>query len=111
MKVRPLSVDDETVIIRINLNNHPPVADGDPTDSYPNYYVLAGGALLLDATQSYDPDETHGDFITMWEWDLNNDGIFEASGETLQFQIPEDWESGSIHTVTLRVTDDGYLGK
>ncbi len=100
-------VDDETVIIRINLNNHPPVADGDPTDSYPNYYVLAGGAILLDATQSYDPDETHGDFITMWEWDLNNDGIFEASGETLQFQIPGDWESGSIHTVTLRVTDDG----
>ena len=58
-------VDDETVIIRINLNNHPPVADGDPTDSYPNYYVLAGGTLLLDATQSYDPDETHGDFITI----------------------------------------------
>jgi len=101
-------VDDETVIIRINLNNHPPVADGDPTDSYPNYYVLTGGAVLLDATQSYDPDETHGDFVTMWEWDLNNDGIFETSGETLQFQIPEGWGPGSNHTVTLRVTDDGF---
>jgi len=101
-------VDDETVTIRINLNNHPPVADGDPTDSYPNYYVLAGGAVLLDATHSYDPDETHNDFITMWEWDLNNDGIFETSGETHQFQIPGDWEPGSIHTVTLRVTDDGF---
>ena len=101
-------IDDETVTIRINLNNHPPVADGDPTDSYPNYYVLAGGAVLLDATHSYDPDQIHGDFITMWEWDLNNDGIFETSGKTHQFQIPEDWEPGSIHTVTLRVTDDGF---
>jgi hypothetical protein len=100
-------IDDETVVIRINLNNHPPVADGDPTDSYPNYYVTPGETVVLDASQSYDPDEGQGDSIIYWEWDLNNDGTFEVSGETHGFSIPQDWEPGSLHTVTLRVTDDG----
>jgi hypothetical protein len=100
-------VDDETVVIRINLNNHPPVADGDPTDSYPNYYVTARTTVVLDASQSYDPDETQGDFITNWEWDLNNDGTFDASGETYEFLVPDTWTPGSLHTVTLRVTDEG----
>ena len=100
-------VDDETVVIRINLNNHPPVADGDPTDSYPNYYVTPGETVLLDASQSYDPDVSQGDYITKWEWDFNNDGTFEASGETYGFTVPVEWETGSLHTVTLRVTDEG----
>lgn len=100
-------IDDETVVIRINLNNHPPVADGDPTDSYPNYYVTPGETVTLDASQSFDPDEGQGDYIITWQWDLNNDGIFEASGETYVFMVPEDWIAGSLHTVTLRVTDDG----
>jgi hypothetical protein len=100
-------VDDETVVIRINLNNHPPVADGDPTDSYPNYYVTPGEVVVLDASQSYDPDEGQGDFIINWEWDLNNDGTYEASGETYEFLVPGDWIPGSLHTATLRVTDDG----
>jgi hypothetical protein len=100
-------VDDETVVIRINLENHPPVADGDPTDSYPNYYVTPGETVLLDARESYDPDETQGDYITLWEWDLDNDGTFEASGETLEFTVPGDWQPGSLYTATLQVTDDG----
>jgi hypothetical protein len=100
-------IDDETVVIRINLNNHPPVADGDPTDSYPNYYVTPGEPVLLDASQSYDPDYIQGDVLITWEWDLDNDGIFESSGETFEFMVPVDWQVGSLHTVTLRVTDDG----
>lgn len=100
-------VDDETVVIRINLNNHPPVADGDPTDSYPNYYVTPGQAVVLDASQSYDPDEGQGDLIIGWEWDLDNDGTFDVSGETYELLVPEDWLPGSLHTVTLRVIDEG----
>jgi hypothetical protein len=100
-------VDDETIVIRINLNNHPPVADGDPTDSYPNYYVTPGEIVVLDASQSYDPDQGDGDYIVNWEWDADNDGTFEASGETYEFLVPDNWEFGSLHTVTLRVTDDG----
>jgi hypothetical protein len=100
-------IDDETVVIRINLNNHPPVADGDPTDSYPNYYVTPGQPVVLDASQSYDPDEIQGDSITNWEWDLDNEGTFDVSGETYAFHVPVNWSPGSLHTVTLRVTDDG----
>jgi len=100
-------IDDETVIIRINLKNHPPVADGDPTDSYPNYNVTPGAIVVLDASHSYDPDAAQGDYIISWEWDLNNDGTFDASGETFEFLVPTDWDPGSFHTVTLRVTDDG----
>jgi hypothetical protein len=99
--------DDETVTIRINLKNHPPVADGDPTDSVPNYVAAPGGRILLNASQSYDPDEPQGDFITSWEWDLDGDQIFDASGEKLLFRIPDNWLPDSTHTVTLRVTDDG----
>lgn len=38
---------------------------------------------------------------------IDGDGTFEASGETHEFPVPGDWEPGSLHTVTLRVTDDG----
>ena len=108
--------DTESVVIKINLFNHPPVADGDPTDSDPNYEASQGGQVFLDASDSYDPDtdaplkcdpEAPDDHIVKWEWDLNNDGIFDVEGETYLFGTPDDWEIGSTHTVQLRVTDDG----
>jgi hypothetical protein len=43
----------------------------------------------------------------MWEWDVDNDGIYDASGEVYCFETPDTWEIGSTHTVQLRVTDDG----
>ena len=108
--------DEESVVIKINLFNHPPVADGDPTDSDPNYEVSQGGPVLLDASDSYDPDTNAplkcdptapDDHITKWEWDLDNDGVFDAEGETCLFDTPDEWEVESTHTVQLRVTDDG----
>lgn len=108
--------DNESVTIKINLFNHPPVADGDPTDSDPNYEVSQGGQVLLDASQSYDPDSdaptkcdpnAPDDHIVTWEWDLDNDGVYDVSGETYLFATPSSWEIGSTHTVQLRVTDDG----
>jgi PKD repeat protein len=52
--------------------------------------------LLFDASASSDPDGT----IVGYEWDLNGDGSFEATGETLTptLTLPAN--------VTLRVTDD-----
>lgn len=108
--------DEESVVIKINLYNHPPVADGDPTDSDPNYEVSQGGPVLLDASDSYDPDTNAplkcdptapDDHITKWEWDLDNDGVFDVEGETYLFDTPDEWEVDSTHTVQLRVTDDG----
>jgi hypothetical protein len=108
--------DEESVIIKINLFNHPPVALGDPTPSDPNYEISQGAVLLLDASDSYDPDTgvsqkcdptAPDDHIVTWEWDLDNDGIYDVEGETYSFDTPEDWEVGTTHTVQLRVTDDG----
>jgi hypothetical protein len=107
-------IDDESVIIVISRFNHPPVADADATDSEPNYEVGKGGTVLLDASQSYDPDEdeepypgSEPDSIISWEWDLNNDGVYDVEGETYAFDTPDDWEIDSTHTVQLKVTDDG----
>ena len=108
--------DRESVIIKINLLNHPPVAVGDPSPSEPNYEVSAGGNVLLDASRSYDPDtgvpqtcdpSAPADHIVRWEWDLDNDGVYDVAGERLIFDTPDDWVVGTTHTVQLRVTDDG----
>jgi len=106
--------DDESVIIRISRLNHPPVADADATDSDPNYEVAQGAVVLLDASESFDPDSDEEpypgyepDRIVKWEWDLDNDGVYDVEGETYEFDTPDGWELDSTHTVQLRVTDDG----
>ena len=108
--------DTESVIVKINLDNHPPVAIGDPSPSDPNYEVSQGGIVCLDAFDSYDPDtesplkcdpDAPDDHIVMWEWDLDNDGLYDAFGENFCYETPESWEVHSTHTVQLRVTDDG----
>ncbi len=57
-----------------------------------------GDTVTLDASASKDPD---GD-ITKYEWDLDADGSFEASGKTTTLSIPK----CKRYPVTLRVTDN-----
>src|SRR4029078_6887365 len=40
--------------------------------------VIAGQPATFDASGSTDPDGS----IVAWEWDLDNDGVFERSGQT-----------------------------
>ncbi len=76
------------------VTNNPPVANpGGP------YSCDEGSACNFDGSASYDLDA--GDYIVSYEWDLDNDGIFEASGVTVSKAWPDDY-SGSV---TLRVTD------
>lgn len=74
--------------------NQPPVADaGGP------YAVEEGRAILLDASNSSDPNGT----ITSYEWDLNGDGEYgDATGITTTVTFVE---NGS-YTIRLRVMDD-----
>ena len=62
------------------------------------YNVGEGGSVTLDGSASTDPDGV----IVAWEWDLDNDGNYETSGATAQFEA----ESYGVYTVGLRVTDD-----
>ena len=54
--------------------------------------------VSFDATGSSDSDGS----IEKFEWDWDGDGVFEATGETVNHSF--DW--GGAHDVTLRVTDD-----
>lgn len=74
----------------------PPVADADGP-----YSGEVGETITLDGSASWDPD---GDpTITMWEWDIDNDGQHDdAIGETVGWS----WGSPGIYVVSLRVTDE-----
>jgi hypothetical protein len=74
----------------------PPVAEaGGP------YYADEGGSVLLAGSASADPDGV----IVAWDWDLDNNGIYETSGMTTLMETPND----GVFTVGLRVTDDAGL--
>ncbi len=82
----------------INPANRPPTVDaGGP------YNVFEGGAVELVAS-GFDPEG--GPLI--YAWDLDNNGDFEAAGQTVSFSAANLDGPGS-HTVTVVVTDSGSL--
>ncbi|HUM68627.1 MAG TPA: ExeM/NucH family extracellular endonuclease, partial [Chloroflexota bacterium] len=92
--------DHDPVIIGLNLftpNNPPTVDAGGP------YVVVEGGSVLVTAVGA-DPD---GDPLT-YEWDLDNDGLFETAGQSATFSAALLSAPGS-HTIVARVTDTGGL--
>ena len=82
----------------INVNR-PPVADANGP-----YSMDEGTSIGLDGTASTDPD---GDSLT-YEWDLNNDAVFESSGAMPPYFGP-DGPALSPYLVTLRVCDPAGL--
>lgn len=84
--------------------NQPPVAD--PGKDYPfeEYEADEGGTLTLDGTGSYDPD---GDALVSYDWDVDEDGIFEVPGATPTIPIAVDGP-GEFY-VHLRVCDEHGL--
>ncbi|MCA9546100.1 MAG: hypothetical protein KC613_16965, partial [Myxococcales bacterium] len=109
------AIDDESVVVRVTLVNHPPVALGHPSGR-PDaaYQVVPGQVLHLDARRSYDPDSDdepapgfERDQITSYGWDLNLDGEYDVDTAEHDFQVPGDWAHNSVRTLRLRVCDDG----
>ena len=74
--------------------NRPPVAN-------PNgpYVGNEGSPIIFDGSGSFDPNE--GDSIVLYEWDLDDDGVFE---ETC-INPTKTWNDDYSGIVTLRVTD------
>ncbi|MBC7093261.1 PKD domain-containing protein [Candidatus Bipolaricaulota bacterium] len=74
--------------------NQPPVAQFtySPTAPRPGDWVQFNGA------GSYDPDGT----ITSYQWDFQNDGVFDATGQVVYYQFL----APGTYTVRLVVTDN-----
>jgi uncharacterized repeat protein (TIGR01451 family) len=71
------------------------------------YEGMAGIAVTLNGSSSYDPDHNFGDSIVSYDWDLDNDGDFDASGAT----VNNIWDHAYSGQVGLRVTDShGAVG-
>lgn len=62
--------------------------------------AVAGQPVTLDGTSSFHQKDDQE--IVRWEWDLDNDGSFEATGAKVSTQFSELGE----YPVTLRISDD-----
>jgi uncharacterized repeat protein (TIGR01451 family) len=90
-----LDTHSEIPLLETYLVNSPPVAVADPVT------VNEGQTATLDGSASFDPDEPYGDYIASYEWDLDNDGTFDATGQYAYIVCPDN----GFHPVTLKVTD------
>lgn len=63
--------------------------------------AVAGEQITLDGAGSFHQKDDRT--IVRWQWDLNDDGTFDAEGPVVQTSFPELGE----YPVTLKVTDDG----
>lgn len=78
-------------------------AVGDPVavaEAVPNPGVV-GQLITLDGSNSFHQDSSKT--IVSWEWDIDNDGVFDASGAV----VSTSFLALGDFPVTLRVTDDG----
>jgi len=84
-----------------------PVADpGGPYNTKVNQEIeLDGSGSFHPAAQLFEPGHRWYDDIVLWEWDLNDDGVFETSGEIVR----KSWSEEGFYSVSLRVTDGGGL--
>ncbi len=87
----------QTVMVSPLVVNQPPVPQFTFTPENPR----AGDWIQFDASASYDPDGT----ITNYQWDFQNDGVFDATGVMAFFR----YTAAGVYTVRLAVTDDKGL--
>ncbi|NTV13167.1 MAG: DUF1566 domain-containing protein [Desulfobulbaceae bacterium] len=100
----PAKSASQSQTIAVNLGNRPPVANtGGP---YPLTY---GRGIRLDGSGSADPDSGCGDALVSYEWDLNNDGVYELTGAIVNLTWAQLGSYGlqatGDHPLHLRVTD------
>ena len=62
---------------------------------------VAGQVITLDGSDSFHQDSTK--LVDSWQWDFNNDGVWDASGPV----VATSFGALGTYPVTLRVTDDG----
>jgi len=75
--------------VSVSGDNLPPIARtrGDVAGAW-------GETLVLDGSSSMDPNQICGDKIKKWEWDLDNDGVYELQSVTPVLEVPWNQVSG-----------------
>jgi len=87
--------DDIDEPIVVTVSPHPPTACAVITSTPP---FMEGTQIELSGSCS---DDFDGDVVS-WEWDMNADGSYEKTGETVSFTVGT-WD---LYQIQLRVTDD-----
>jgi hypothetical protein len=96
-------IDASTLTVYVNQGNLAPIANSG------NYTLYQGDDLVLDGSSSTDPNISQGDSIVNYEWDLDNDGDYDAIGiapvisDTLLSTLGID--SLGTRNIHLRVSD------
>lgn len=88
-------VESEEPLLETYLVNRPPVAVVNDVT------IAEGDTAVLDGSSSYDPDEPLGDSIVSYEWDLDDDGVFDATGPV----VNKEYGDNGNFNVMLRVAD------
>lgn len=85
--------------LAVEITNTPPVASaGGP------YFVVRGGSVQLDASASFDSDQSSSTLT--YEWDLDSDGQFDDATGILPAFSAEGIDALGTVTIAVRVTDD-----
>lgn len=106
----PEMVNTDTCLVTITPPPWPPISDPNGT-----YYANSGKTITLDGSGSYDPEERmyspgHPwyETIATYEWDLDDDGVFDDSTEVSP-EFTVGWFEDT-YSVGLKVTDSSGSG-
>jgi beta propeller repeat protein len=89
--------DTDNCTVWVHEPPHPPIADAN--GPYPGW---PGAAVTLDGSGSWDPNPA--DSISLYAWDLDNDGVFENSTDTPT--LDHTWGAEGTYPIALMVQDD-----
>jgi len=94
--VIPSNIEIYVLAIPYNWQSQRPIAKFNWTPKIPS----PGKTILFNASDSYDPDGN----ITLYEWDWDNDGVYDESHNTPTATYS--WPVEGHYPVALRVTDN-----
>ena len=93
--------ESDTTTTLITVQEPPPPNEAPTADAGADLEVKEGREVEIQGTGT-DPDG----HIVSWEWDVDNDGDYDTYSETTGTLVTTFDEKG-LHTLWLRVTDDG----
>jgi uncharacterized delta-60 repeat protein len=112
----PITVTGQNDVGLARYENGPSPNSSPSADAGGPYSVVEGNSVVLDASNTTDPDQTANTLL--YEWDLDGDGIFgesdEAASRGNETGINPTFDAARVDgpssvTVSLRVTDNGGL--